>query len=51
MWFLWSRNERYLNMLSLVQPVIFLNFMLTTHMLESKTFEIELKAAAPDIIK
>ena len=31
--------------------VIFLNFMLTTHMLESKTFEIELKAAAPDIIK
>ena len=46
MWYFWSRNKRYLFiMLSLVQPVIFLNLKLTTHMLESKTFEIELKHA------
>ena len=35
----------------LLQPVIFFNLEFTTNMLESKSFQMELKDAEPDIIE
>ena len=35
----------------LLQPVIFFNLEFTTNMLESKSFQVKLKDAEPDIIE